>query len=48
MAQPERPTNVRYMVVAVTAVAALWMYIDRVCFSTLAPDIGAELGDRRR
>src|SRR2546421_10930205 len=39
-----RPTRVRYLVVAVTAVAALWMYIDRVCFSTLAPDIGAELG----
>jgi MFS transporter, ACS family, glucarate transporter len=39
-----RPTSVRYMVVAVTAVAALWMYIDRVCFSTLAPDIGKELG----
>ncbi|MBO0699561.1 MAG: MFS transporter, partial [Zavarzinella sp.] len=39
-----RPTNVRYYVVAVTAVAALWMYIDRVCFSTLAPNIGQELG----
>jgi MFS transporter, ACS family, glucarate transporter len=38
------PTRVRYLVVAVTAVAALWMYIDRVCFSTLAPDIGKELG----
>src|SRR5262245_45802453 len=40
----ERPTNVRYLVVAVTAVAALWMYIDRVCFSTLAPGIREELG----
>src|SRR6478672_605790 len=39
-----RPTRVRYLVVAVTALAALWMYIDRVCFSTLAPDVGAELG----
>ena len=39
-----RPTRVRYLVVAVTAFAALWMYIDRVCFSTLAPDIGQELG----
>lgn len=39
-----RPTNVRYLVVAVTAFAALWMYIDRVCFSTLAPNIGEELG----
>ena len=44
MAAPERPTNVRYQVVAVTAVAALWMYIDRVCFSTLAPGIRQELG----
>ncbi|HEX3150586.1 MAG TPA: MFS transporter [Gemmataceae bacterium] len=39
-----RPTRVRYIIVAVTAVAALWMYIDRVCFSTLSPNIGAELG----
>src|SRR5262245_53062244 len=39
-----RPTNVRYLVVAVTAIAAMWLYIDRVCFSTLAPDIGKELG----
>jgi MFS family permease len=44
MSDAARPTTVRYHVVAVTAVAALWMYIDRVCFSTLAPDIGAELG----
>src|SRR5262245_61117783 len=40
----ERPTYVRYWVVAATAFAALWMYIDRVCFSTLAPGIGEELG----
>ncbi|MCS7040416.1 MAG: MFS transporter, partial [Anaerolineae bacterium] len=40
----ERPTRVRYGIVAVTAFAALWMYIDRVCFSTLAKPIGAELG----
>jgi sugar phosphate permease len=39
-----RPTNVRYLVVAVTAFAALWMYIDRVCFSTLAPGIRTDLG----
>ena len=44
MSSEARPTGVRYLVVAVTAFAALWMYIDRVCFSTLAPDIGAELG----
>src|SRR3954469_10471971 len=39
-----RPTRVRYVIVGVTAVAALWMYIDRVCFSTLSPNIGADLG----
>ncbi|HKB05560.1 MAG TPA: MFS transporter, partial [Gemmataceae bacterium] len=39
-----RPTNVRYHVVAVTAVAAMWMYIDRVCFSTLSKPIRNELG----
>ncbi|HKB04331.1 MAG TPA: MFS transporter [Gemmataceae bacterium] len=44
MPDAARPTTVRYHVVAVTAVAALWMYIDRVCFSTLSPDIGKELG----
>ena len=38
------PTKVRYLVVAVTALAAMWMYIDRVCFSTLAEPIGEELG----
>lgn len=42
-----RPTNVRYMVVAVTAFAAMWMYIDRVCFSTLSPAIGEDLGINR-
>jgi ACS family glucarate transporter-like MFS transporter len=43
-ADDPHPTRVRYLVVAVTAVAALWMYIDRVCFSTLAPGIRDELG----
>lgn len=33
----------RYIIVAITAVAALWLYIDRVSFSTLAPPITAEL-----
>ena len=33
----------RYLIVGVTAVAALWLYIDRVSFSTLAPPITAEL-----
>ena len=34
----------RYVIVAVTAVAALWMYIDRVCISILADPIQADLG----
>ena len=33
----------RYVIVAITAVAALWMYIDRVCFSTLAGPMKMEL-----
>lgn len=40
---PSSPTRVRYMVVAVTAFAAMWMYIDRVCFSTLLPAIRKDL-----
>lgn len=40
----DRPTNVRYLIVAITAFAAMWMYIDRVCFSTLSPQIAADLG----
>lgn len=34
----------RYLIVAVTAVAALFLYIDRVCFSTLADPIQKDLG----
>lgn len=34
----------RYVVVGITAVAALWMYIDRVCFSTLADPAQKDLG----
>ncbi len=37
-------TKVRYYVVGATALAALWMYIDRVCFSTLSTPIGKDLG----
>jgi ACS family glucarate transporter-like MFS transporter len=33
----------RYFIVGITALAALWMYIDRVCFSTLAAPMKAEL-----
>lgn len=44
MPSTTQPTRVRYLVVAVTALAAMWMYIDRVCFSTLAPEIRVDLG----
>ncbi len=33
----------RYVIVGITAVAALWLYIDRVCFSTLADAMKREL-----
>lgn len=33
----------RYLIVAVTSFAAMWLYIDRVCISTLADDIKADL-----
>jgi MFS transporter, ACS family, glucarate transporter len=33
----------RYLIVGITAVAALWLYIDRVCFSTLADAMKQEL-----
>jgi MFS transporter, ACS family, glucarate transporter len=38
------PAPGRYAVVLVAAAAALWMYIDRVCFSTLAGSIQDDLG----
>ena len=34
----------RYLIVGITAFAALWLYIDRVCVSTLADDIQKDLG----
>lgn len=34
----------RYFIVGITAVAAMWMYIDRVCFSTLSVPIQTDLG----
>ncbi len=40
---PNAPPG-RATAVGVTAFAALWMYIDRVCFSTLADPIRADLG----
>jgi sugar phosphate permease len=33
----------RHVIVGITAVAALWMYIDRVCFSTLADPVQKDL-----
>jgi len=33
----------RYVIVIITAVAALWLYIDRVCFSTLTTPMKKEL-----
>src|SRR5580704_8811569 len=40
----------RYRIVGITALAALWMYIDRVCISNLADPIQTDLGltDRER
>ncbi len=38
------PSPYRFAVVGATAVAALWMYIDRVCVSTVAGDIQRDLG----
>jgi MFS family permease len=45
MAEPTSPAPApgRYAVVLVAAAAATWMYIDRVCFSTLADPIRADL-----
>jgi MFS family permease len=37
----------RYFIVGITSLAALWMYIDRVCFSTLADPAQADLGGWR-
>lgn len=37
------PSSKRYAIVAITAVAAMWMYIDRVCFSTLTGPIQEDL-----
>lgn len=34
----------RYLIVGITAIAAFWMYIDRVCFSTLIGPIQTDLG----
>lgn len=38
----------RYTVVAVAALAALWMYVDRICFSILADPIRNDLAIPRR
>jgi MFS family permease len=41
MSQPATPH--RYVIVGITSMAALWMYIDRVCLSTLADRIQKDL-----
>jgi len=38
-----QPSPRRFAILGVTFVAALWMYIDRVCISTLAVPIQADL-----
>ena len=40
---PAKPTNVRYLVLAVTAAAAVFMYVDRVCIAQVSGDIKAVL-----
>src|SRR3954469_24862502 len=40
---PARPTNVRYLVLGVTAAAAVFMYIDRVCIAQVKGDIQRDL-----
>src|SRR5688500_9268049 len=43
--QPHPPRRIAYLVllVGITAVAAFWLYIDRICFSTLADPIQKDL-----
>ena len=40
------PTRIRYRILAVTAVAAVFMYIDRSCIAQVSPNLKAELGLR--
>lgn len=39
----QKPTSVRYLVLAVTAVMAVFMYIDRVCIAQVSADIQSDL-----
>jgi len=39
----QKPTSVRYLVLAVTAVMAIFMYIDRVCIAQVSGDIQSDL-----
>lgn len=43
MTFPQQPTKVRYRVLGVTAVIAIFMYIDRVCLASASSDIKREL-----
>lgn len=40
---PQKPTSVRQLVLAVTAVLAIFMYVDRVCIAQVSADIQADL-----
>src|SRR5687767_13655750 len=41
---PQRPTHVRYTVLAWLCALAFVLYVDRICISKAAPQIEAELG----
>lgn len=40
---PQNPSSIRYLVLAVTAVMAVFMYIDRVCIAQVSADIQTDL-----
>lgn len=42
-ARSPQPTNIRLMIVFVTAMTAVFMYVDRACLSQLKPDIAKDL-----
>lgn len=40
---PQKPSSIRYLVLAVTAVMAVFMYVDRVCIVQVSAEIQADL-----
>lgn len=42
-ASPATPTNIRFLIVAVTSLTAVFMYVDRACISQLKTRIGEDL-----